>query len=104
MERSREVYTPDQAAAYLQVNRETIYRYIREGKLVASKLGRTYRITRPNLERLLETTQTRAELPLRRYTSEQVEQFLKDDELSDEAREVIATFEDAIQPRPAPTR
>ncbi|KKK66328.1 hypothetical protein LCGC14_2965220, partial [marine sediment metagenome] len=43
MEQTREVLTPEQAAEYLQVNRETIYRYIRQGKLAASKLGRTYR-------------------------------------------------------------
>ncbi len=43
-EQIRDVLTPEQAADYLQVNRETIYRYIREGKLVASKLGRTYRV------------------------------------------------------------
>lgn len=40
----RDVLTPEQAAEYLQVNRETIYRYIRQGKLVASRFGRAYRI------------------------------------------------------------
>ena len=30
MEQIREVMTPEQAAEYLQVNRETIYRYIRQ--------------------------------------------------------------------------
>ena len=30
MERTREILTPDQAAEYLQVDRETIYRYIRQ--------------------------------------------------------------------------
>ena len=49
IEQIREVMTPEQAADYLQVNRETIYRYIREGKLVASKLGRTYRLPKRSL-------------------------------------------------------
>ncbi len=55
---SPDILTPVQAAAYLQVNRETIYRYIREGKLLASRLGRSYRIPRTNLDLLLAATQT----------------------------------------------
>ena len=39
MENIREILTPEQAADYLQINRETVYRYIRSGKLVASPLG-----------------------------------------------------------------
>ena len=45
-EKFPEVLTPEQAADYLQVNRETIYRYIRDGKLIASKLGRTLSCTK----------------------------------------------------------
>ena len=36
--------TPEQAADYLQLNRETIYRYIRSGRIPAIRLGRRYRI------------------------------------------------------------
>ena len=39
--------TPEQVADFLQLNRETIYRYIREGKLEAHKFGRTYRVSVP---------------------------------------------------------
>ena len=53
VERVPDMMTPGQAAAYLQVNRETIYRYIRQGKLVAAKLGRSYRIPRRSVELLL---------------------------------------------------
>jgi excisionase family DNA binding protein len=56
--------TPDQAAAYLQVSRDTIYRYIRSGKLAASRLGRSYRIPKRNLDLLLWESRTQ-ELPLR---------------------------------------
>ena len=56
MEQVRDIFTPDQAAAYLQVNRETIYRFIRDGRLSASRLGRTYRIPRQSVERLLWST------------------------------------------------
>lgn len=55
-----DVFTPDQAAAYLQVNRETVYRYIRDGRLAASRLGRAYRIPRQSVERLLWSTRTRS--------------------------------------------
>ena len=79
-ERTREILTPEQAADYLQVNRETIYRYIREGRLVASKLGRAYRIPRQSLDLLLWATRTRDDITLREYTGAQIEQFLKDDQ------------------------
>lgn len=36
----------------------TVYRYIKEGKLVASKLGRTYRILKEDVDLLLALTST----------------------------------------------
>ena len=88
LETTRDVLTPDQAADYLQVDRETIYRYIRQGKLVASKLGRAYRIPRRSLELLLWTTRTRQDITLREYTGQEVADFLRADELDQEAREI----------------
>jgi excisionase family DNA binding protein len=92
MERSRDILTPEQAAAYLQVNRETVYRYIRQGKLAASRLGRSYRIPRRSLDRLLWSTRTRPDIPLRDYTSEQIAEFLRADALDAAAQEVVARF------------
>jgi excisionase family DNA binding protein len=89
---TRDVLTPDQAADYLQVNRETIYRYIRQGKLVASKLGRTYRVPRRSLDLLLWSTRTREDITLREYTGTEIEGFLEDDILDDEARDVAERF------------
>ena len=40
----REIMTPEQVADYLQLNKDTVYRYIREGKIAASRLGRSYRV------------------------------------------------------------
>jgi excisionase family DNA binding protein len=60
IERVPEVVTPELAAEYLQVNREAIYRYIRGGQLVASKLGRAYRIPRRSLDLLLWSPRTQA--------------------------------------------
>jgi len=97
MERAREIMTPDQAAEYLQIDRETIYRYIRQGKLVASKLGRTYRIPRRSLDLLLWATRTRQDLTLREYSGEEIAEFMRADELDEEAREVAKRFSKATE-------
>ncbi len=85
LERFPEVLTPEQAAAYLQVNRETIYRYIREGKLDASRLGRSYRIRRTSLEHLLAATRVRGDIVLRTFSPQQLQDFLEADALDEEA-------------------
>ena len=96
MERQREIMTPEQAADYLQVNRETVYRYIRDGRLIASRLGRAYRIPRKSLDLLLWSTRTRDDITLREYTDAEIEQFLKADELTGEAAEVAARFREVM--------
>ncbi len=58
MEAVKEIMTPEQVAEYLQLNKETVYRYIREGKLVASRLGRSYRIPKANVDLFLLATST----------------------------------------------
>ncbi len=92
MEQKREIFTPEQAAEYLQVDKETIYRYIRQGKLVASKLGRAYRIPKSSIDLLLWATRTREDITLRAYTGSQIAEFLKADELDDEAKEIAKRF------------
>ena len=91
-EQIRDVLTPEQAADYLQVNRETIYRYIREGKLVASKLGRTYRVPRRSLELLLWATRTREDINLREYTGAEIAEFMQADQLDPEAQGITDRF------------
>jgi excisionase family DNA binding protein len=91
-EKIRDILTPEQAADYLQVNRETVYRYIREGKLAASRLGRSYRIPRGSLDLLLWATRTRQDLTLREYTGEQIAEFIQADRLDEEAQEVATRF------------
>jgi excisionase family DNA binding protein len=87
-----DILTPEQAADYLQVNRETIYRYIRDGKLVASRLGRDYRITRSSLNQLLVNTRTRPDIQLRDYSDQQLADFLEADQLDDDAQALIRHF------------
>jgi|SRR5215210_6975594 len=86
-----EIMTPEQAAEYLQVSRETVYRYIRQGKLVASQLGRSYRVPKRNLDLLLWESRTR-QMPLRQYTPEEVEKFLREDALDAQATRIAQRF------------
>ncbi len=92
IEQIREVMTPEQAADYLQVNRETVYRYIREGKLVASKLGRTYRLPKRSLDLLLWATRTREDITLREYTGAEIAGFLEADQVDEETQEIFSRF------------
>lgn len=42
-------YTPEQAAEFLQLSKNTIYELINRGEIVAKRLGRVYRIPRASL-------------------------------------------------------
>ena len=53
-----DILTVDQVAAYLQLNRLTIYRYIREGRLPASKVGKGYRIRQADVDWFLDSMRT----------------------------------------------
>jgi excisionase family DNA binding protein len=92
MERVREIFTPEQAAEYLQVDRETIYRYIRQGKLVASKLGRAYRIPKGSIDLLLWATRTREDISLREYMGNEIAEMIEADQLDKEAQEIARRF------------
>ena len=91
-EQMSEMFTPEQVAEYLQVNRETVYRYIRDGKLVASKLGRTYRVPKRSVELLLWATRTREDVTLREYTGEEIADFIERDQLDEEAQAIVNHF------------
>ena len=92
MEPVREIFTPEQAAKYLQIDKETIYRYIRQGKLVASKLGRTYRIPKASIDLLLWATRTRKDVSLREYTGSEIAVFIEQDQLDEQARKIADRF------------
>lgn len=55
MEKVKEikVYNTDEAAEILHVSRQTVYNYIKEGKLKAKKIGKEFRITHEELERFV---------------------------------------------------
>jgi excisionase family DNA binding protein len=58
----REIMTPEQVADYLQLTTDTIYRLIRRKELAASKIGRSYRIPKEDLETFLLANSSRAEV------------------------------------------
>jgi len=47
---SEEIYTVEQFAERLKLHPKTVLRFIREGRIRAVKVGRSYRILRSNLE------------------------------------------------------
>ena len=93
MQPTQEILTPDQAAEYLQVDRETIYRYIRQGKLIASRFGRSYRVPRRSLDLLLWATRTRPDITLREYTAAEIDSFIEADQLDEVARQIARRFD-----------
>lgn len=48
-----EVMTVKQAAEYLQVNEQVLYRYVREGKVPVAKMGTTIRFKRSVIDQWL---------------------------------------------------
>lgn len=46
--------TVDQVAAYLQLNRLTVYRYVREGRIPAARIGKVYRLLKADVDLFLE--------------------------------------------------
>lgn len=93
----RQILTPDQAADYLQINRETVYRYIRQGLLVASKLGRSYRIPKRSLDLLLWATRTQKNVTIRQYTGEETADFIDADQLDGSTRDMADRFLKAVE-------
>ncbi len=50
-----DVMTVEQVAAYLQLNKLTVYKHVREGRIPASKIGKSYRIRRSDVDWFLES-------------------------------------------------
>lgn len=59
MEIEHDFYLVDELAEKLRVNPMTIYRYIKAGKLTASKIGKEYRIAKDEFERLINESSTK---------------------------------------------
>lgn len=48
------IYTPEEAAKELKLSVQTVWKYIREGKLKAARFGKTYRISEEQLQEFFE--------------------------------------------------
>ncbi|MBP9690445.1 helix-turn-helix domain-containing protein [Candidatus Woesebacteria bacterium] len=42
-------YTPEEVASILQLSKNTVYDLIAKGEIIAKKIGKVYRISRPSL-------------------------------------------------------
>ena len=58
-ETNHNLLTPEQVAEILQVHILTVYGYIRQGKLEAIRLGRSYRIVPEDLEHFIESNRVK---------------------------------------------
>ena len=54
MKNEIKIYTVQEVADLLHLTTRTIYKYIKEGKITASKVGRKYFVKQEELERLLQ--------------------------------------------------
>lgn len=96
---TKDVLTPKEVAEYLQLAPDTVYRYIREGKIAASKLGRQYRIPKKNVELFLLATSRGGDARMRTFSRERVAEWLEEDRIDEETqslgRELLAELRDA---------
>lgn len=75
-----QIYTTDQAAEVLQINIQTLRKYIREGKLSASKIGaKDYRITGEDIKDFLDYTKINKGDNEMKNGAEQYRGIVKDD-------------------------
>lgn len=49
------IYTLEEVGEYFKVHKNTIYRWVKEGRLEAIKIGRTLRFTQTGLSKFIET-------------------------------------------------
>lgn len=52
----QEIYTSEQVAKILQIHPQTVLKFIRDGKLRGSKVGRGYRVKASDIDKFLEDT------------------------------------------------
>ena len=65
-----DLMTVEQVAAYLQLNKLTVYRYIREGRIPAARIGKSYRIRKADVDAFLESRIAAFKVPARMIVSD----------------------------------
>ena len=101
MDLTRDVLTPHEVAETLQITPDTVYRSIREGRLVASKLGRHYRITKETVELFLLVTATFGGARMRTYTGEEIAAWIEEDEIDDGTRDAGTGLLEDLRTKPS---
>jgi len=84
----KDILTPQEVAEYLQLTPDTIYRYIREGKLAAAKFGRHYRIPKENVDLFLLVSSTAGGAYMRDFARREIEEWLQEDQIDEETRTI----------------
>ncbi|NLP43553.1 MAG: helix-turn-helix transcriptional regulator [Peptococcaceae bacterium] len=56
-------YTPDEVAKILKISKYTVYELIKRGELAAYRIGRKFRIERPDLEAYIQSKKSQASAP-----------------------------------------
>jgi excisionase family DNA binding protein len=64
---STRLLTPRQVAHYLNLNLDTVYRLIRDRRLSAVRIGRTYRLTQEDLDDFVRAHSTQPEVREARF-------------------------------------
>lgn len=75
----QDIYTSEQVAKILQVHPQTVLKFIREGKLRGSKVGRGYRVKASDIDKFLEdTSSTQVEKePKEKNSNKHLEETIK---------------------------
>ena len=88
-----EILTAEQVAQILQVHPFTVLKFIKKGKLKASKLGRVYRIRRSDVDKFLDNQIEQVEpesktTTTRRKRAQKKEKKVKSEEKITEVKEI----------------
>jgi excisionase family DNA binding protein len=83
---AEELLTPEQVAQRLKVTDRTVYSLLRSGRLRGARVGRLWRIRPTDLETFLSAPGEGTTGPLRRYSKDDVREFLTADALDPEMR------------------
>ena len=94
---TKDVLTPQEVAEYLGLCPATIYRYISQGKLAASKLGRRYRIPKDNVGRFLLATSRAGAAQVRDLSRTRIAEWLEEDRIDGETRVIGDRLVDALE-------
>lgn len=72
-----EILTAEQVAQILQIHQFTVLKFIKQGKLKASKLGRVYRIRRSDVEKFLDNQSQKAQASTQQETKPEKKKIVK---------------------------